>query len=329
MNEISPSKLYQALNNVAAGQGEAKHALATAGFLHLAKTMWWFQNPMCKPLTRSNILLMGPSGCGKTYLCEELAQLLDVPFKKIDASVLTPEGYVGPSISEALGRWHVDMKRRKVAPHKMASGIVYLDEFDKLLMPRDQSVRNFKDAVLDNLLVTLEATSVDYEIKEGRTSGTIYTGGLLFILSGNFEALREDRKSRSKVMGFKGDPSNDKKVALQEELVRLGVKKEILGRISFYAEVKDLTEAQMFTILKKKANNYYKQYRYLFSEVFLEELRLSDDVLVGLVKEAKALGLGARGLVATLDKYMSTLLFEKRLDLSDYDAILESKRLGD
>lgn len=318
---ISPNRLYEALNRIAVGQGDTKKVLAAAGFLHAAKSLYWAHYPRDVPLKKSNTLIMGPSGCGKTYMIRELGKQLRLPVLEIDASSLTTEGYVGLSFSEVLGTWY-NNAQKQYPVNKLGSAIIFLDEFDKLALAGDGNVRNFKGSVLDNILKAMEGSIVVYEPNGMKAPARVYTGGMLFILGGNFEEIRRLRAQRKKPMGF-NHSINDNCKSLQDELIQAGIKKEIIGRISYFAEVQPLNRAQMLRILKTKENNYYEQYQRLYSEIFFKELNLSDEELGQIVDKCMDLKVGARGLQAALDEQLVDRLFKEEIDLDDFSDIIK------
>ncbi|EGO01699.1 hypothetical protein SERLA73DRAFT_103634 [Serpula lacrymans var. lacrymans S7.3] len=78
---------------------------------------------------KSNVLVIGPTGSGKTLLARTLARVLDVPFSVSDATSFTQAGYVGEDVDMAIHRL---LQAASWDPHRASTGIVYIDEVDKI-----------------------------------------------------------------------------------------------------------------------------------------------------------------------------------------------------
>jgi len=122
-------------------------------------------------IEKSNLLLLGPSGVGKTYILSTLAKVLEVPFATVDCSSLTQAGYIGTDIESSIERLLL------AANHNIAkceSGIIFLDELDKLAKPavmthgRDVS----GEGVQQGLLKMIEGTSITVNTKNDKSSRT-------------------------------------------------------------------------------------------------------------------------------------------------------------
>ncbi|KAI9447759.1 P-loop containing nucleoside triphosphate hydrolase protein [Lactarius indigo] len=78
---------------------------------------------------KSNVLVLGPTGSGKTLLAKTLAKVLDVPFSVSDATSFTQAGYVGEDVDMCIHRL---LQAANWDPFRASTGIVYIDEVDKI-----------------------------------------------------------------------------------------------------------------------------------------------------------------------------------------------------
>ncbi|KAI5841832.1 P-loop containing nucleoside triphosphate hydrolase protein [Morchella snyderi] len=121
------------------------------------------------PLTieKSNVLCLGPTGVGKTLMLRTLARVLEVPFSMSDCTPFTQAGYVGEDADICIHRLLVaanwDVRRAE-------TGIVCLDEFDKIAKPK--SSHGAKDisgeGVQQALLKIIEGTTLQINTKPER-----------------------------------------------------------------------------------------------------------------------------------------------------------------
>jgi len=105
MNDMTPRQIVKELDRYIVGQDEAKRAVAIAiRNLQLPKDL---RNDVAP----KNILMIGPTGVGKTEIARRLAQLVDAPFVKIEATKFTEVGYVGRDVDSIVR----DLVERAVA----------------------------------------------------------------------------------------------------------------------------------------------------------------------------------------------------------------------
>ncbi|MDQ6991118.1 MAG: ATP-dependent protease ATPase subunit HslU [Mariprofundaceae bacterium] len=101
MNKVlTPRETVAELNRYIIGQDDAKRAVAVA-----LRNRWRRQqvdSPMREEITPKNILMIGPTGVGKTEIARRLAQLVNAPFVKVEATKYTEVGYVGRDVESII-----------------------------------------------------------------------------------------------------------------------------------------------------------------------------------------------------------------------------------
>lgn len=122
--------LIKYLNRFVVGQEEAKIILSTLVHFHYSTT---FNKDFDISKPKSIPIIMGPTGCGKTFILRKISDFLNVPFISIDATTLTPTGFIGDSINNIFPNL---LKESKYNLEKAQTGIILIDEIDKLVIPQ-------------------------------------------------------------------------------------------------------------------------------------------------------------------------------------------------
>ena len=113
-------------------------------------------------IEKSNMLMIGPTGSGKTYLVKTLARLLDVPLAIADATSLTEAGYIGDDIESVISKL---LAAADNDVEKAQTGIVFIDEIDKLARKRETNHRDVNgESVQQGLLKLLEGAEVEVPV---------------------------------------------------------------------------------------------------------------------------------------------------------------------
>jgi len=95
MSNLTPREIVANLDQHIIGQDDAKRAVAIA--LRNRHRRKLLSEDLQKEIMPKNIIMMGPTGVGKTEIARRLADLVNAPFIKVEATKFTEVGYVGRS----------------------------------------------------------------------------------------------------------------------------------------------------------------------------------------------------------------------------------------
>ena len=331
--DYTPKQVKAHLDKNIIHQTEAKKALSIAICDHYNHVLDCIHNKQNDNFNyaKQNVLMLGPTGVGKTYLVREMAKLIGVPFVKADATRFSETGYVGANVDDLIR----DLVSQANGQVELAQyGIIYLDEADKLASSNNIRGKDITGrGVQFGLLKLMEETEVDLrgandimsQIKafsdmqsKGKVDREIInTKHILFIVSGAFTGLRdiiEQRVSRG-ALGLGGelkDERTDSEYLTQvatEDLIEFGFEPEFVGRLPVRVTCHELSEKDLFDILKYSEGSILKQYRQAFKSYNIQ-FCFDDSGLKEIAKKAFTEKTGARGLVTVLETLLRNYKFE-------------------
>lgn len=258
--------------------------------------------------------------------------MLDVPFAITDSSCLTENGYVGQDPETCVKNlWLAAGKDIE----KTQTGIIFLDEFDKLARKSETSRMTTTDpgheGVQQALLKIIEGTMVNFQEGAGRRNPDapgvfIDTTNILFVVGGAYEGIDkivERRINRSSGFGFDSkDTIGIKKTndeidrfnklmdnITADDIKQYGIIPEMVGRLPIICRLHQLKEEDMVRILSEPRNALIKQYSLLFT---MENagLHFDHDALIEIGKQALASKTGARALKTIVENLLLKTMYE-------------------
>lgn len=155
MGDLSPRAIVAELDKYVVGQGEAKKAVAIA--LCNRERRRKLSPELRQGVMPKNIMLIGPTGVGKTEISRCLANIINAPFLKVEATRFTEVGYVGRDVESII--------------HELAEVAVSKVYQEKLKEVEESAEKLAAEKILDCLCCQMGSNSERVPLKKRKTAG--------------------------------------------------------------------------------------------------------------------------------------------------------------
>ena len=281
---VSFNKFYEEISKRVIGQDELDKVLANV-YNYLDSLVY---NP--EEHCNNNMIIAAPTGCGKTETYRAIKEYFkyEIPSLPVyirDLSQYTTAGFKGNDPG-TLVRPFIDIDND--SSYIEAMGIVFLDEFDRKLIPSWTHNTDVNKEVQQNLLTIVEGS--DVSLKEGNK--IINTNKLMFVGFGSFEDFREKREDNKSIgFGQKEEVIEHSAPLTRDNLLEHGGITELIGRFPYIVNYEKLSKEAIEKIIEKFAKEIAKRFRCFIT--------ISDEFREELYKEANS-KFGLRGINSTI-----------------------------
>ncbi len=268
---LTPKEIVNKLNEYIIGQDQGKRAVAVA-----IRNRWrrkQIDENMRKEVMPRNILMIGPTGVGKTEIARRLADLVDAPFIKVEASKYTEVGYHGRDVESMI---------RDLV--KVSVGEFRAREIERV---NSEAALHAEERILNLMLPEPEHTGTDEEIRKSRERWERTRGKLRDRLrSGDMEekSVEIAAKDKAPVSGVIGAIGGDDLMGLemQDMLSSLMPGKKKQRRVPIQEALRIFTQEEAEKLIDEEEINK-KGIERAEQEglVFIDEI----DKIIGTAKE--------------------------------------------
>ena len=246
-------------------------------------------------------IMIGPSGSGKTEIWRTLKSLY--PNISIeDASQITNVGFSGSQKAYTA--------IQGLIKQGVETGIVVYDEFDKLCEPRyARGGENVSHSVQSEMLKMIEGDDIRLRDKYDEPK-VISTKAFSFVFMGAFERLMREKRSKKPTFGFKPSPiqeGGEENITIDpEDLIKYGIRNELMGRIGSITMLSELTEQDYYNIIMDKNFGIRKRIK----EKYGYELKITQATARHIAREAKRSGMGVRYMWTLSDQVIDKYIYK-------------------
>lgn len=312
--KINPHVLYNQIKETVKGQDDAIKEIVTC--------VWKNYNSD----HTKNMILVGPSGSGKTEILRQLAKKMDVPMMITTVTGMSQAGYIGNGTDEILSNL---LTFTKGDVSKAERAIVVLDEIDKIAYGGSESGKVSTDGVQNELLKIVEDGTfcVNFERGGFPSKEMVNTANITFIGVGAFNGMLTTRKEKS--IGFGQDISTKeiKKEKIDpEDLIKYGLKPELVGRMGKIIKLNDLDLEAMKDIIKNSNKSAYNsEINFITKHGIKFDKSYEEEIVEEIAKLAISKKIGARSIEGIVTEMFSNIEFDISNPDEKYTELLITK----
>lgn len=280
---IYADELYESVSKTVICQDEQVRQIATA----VAKNQRLEDTSL-----KSNMLVCGPTGVGKTEIFRTISKKTNIPITIEDSTEYTAASYKGKDVSEMLLHLYENAGKDK---EKAQRGIIVVDEIDKKISKGDHAT--FTSAVIQSLLKMMEGHTYTLTSPDDREIITFDTSKLTFAFLGAFSGIEEYSKAKRSI-GFNSSSTetlDNKEIFNNETLKKYGLLPEFVGRNDNIVVMNNLDINEYIRIIEESDKSQLLLYKRFFDGIGID-FKYDDKTIEEIAKEAKKLGIGARGI---------------------------------
>lgn len=225
--------------------------------------------------TNNNMILAAPSGSGKTETYRVLKKYFkdyipSLPIYIQDMSRITATGYKGMDPADLLMPFfHMGLYN--------AIGLVFLDEFDKKLIPSYNGMGQDTNREAQSCLLTL----VEGSMIQNKMGEAVDTSNIMFIGLGSFDECRANKNSKPNEMGFESDFNEKVKLYTnisKKDMIEAGGIYELIGRFPIIINYNELDEDGIRKVIHKTVHS--------IENTFNCSLDISNEMMNYLISES-------------------------------------------
>ena len=281
----SPTELHALLTQYIVGQDEALEIPA----------LLFYQQTVCrntnKDTATKTLMTIGPTGSGKSESLRRLGLLCNLPVLSVNSDDFTPEGYVGPHLSDLVLAF---MRDHNYSPEDIKYLVLIINESDKIPHYNNHiNTTNSYSSDYDQMKQIMKISNKGNHmvIQAGYDNIIrVCTDNWLVVMDGAFEGMEEIIKKRLKIqntIGFTKSPIGNTtpgdllKLVKRDDLVKWGFMTEFIGRLQGITVLNPISKDVAFQILKRAKDGVTQKHVQL-SKLNNIDVHFTDDALMSV-----------------------------------------------